>query len=264
MVIPGFTILLFVATLLHDTWIVEFHKIDATIFWVVAITLSYLIGIANEVISRCLWGGLRNNLAIINEQLKKIRDEIGHVEHLPKYEDTINTPLFYQYLCCCGIFGFAFLGLFLFFVNMCMSLYESCQYFVMVIAVFALIVFMLMAPSKLSNLFCTTNDTHKLLDTYFKAYYYSQNSSYNSSFSIIEGQVAFLQNMCVPLLLFIVLPAEKYSILFESNCPSCLIKGLLAVLLFSEVYVIYKRIEKIHYLVWSDYEYLQRIEKKNK
>ncbi len=30
-------------------------------------------------------------------------------------------------------------------------------------------------------------------------------------------------------------------------------------MLAASIYVIYRRIEKIHYLVWSDYEYLKRI-----
>ena len=34
-------------------------------------------------------------------------------------------------------------------------------------------------------------------------------------------------------------------------------------MLAASIYAIYRRIEKIHYLIWSDYEYLKRIKEKS-
>lgn len=41
------------------------------------------------------------------------------------------------------------------------------------------------------------------------------------------------------------------------------INGLLILLLVLILYTVYRRVEKIYYLIWSDYEYLKRIKEKS-
>lgn len=105
----------------------------------------------------------------------------------------------------------------------------------------------------------------KLLDFYYEAYYYDQKNNSNYSVSYIEGQVAFLENMFIPISLFVTLPFSKYSdcfgflITYPNDKFYIIVIILLLMMLAASIYVIYRRIEKIHYLVWSDYEYLKRI-----
>ena len=82
MVIPGFTILLFITSILGYQWTINDGMVNSTIFWIVAATLSYCLGIINEVISKQLWTGLRNNPHIIYDQLKKLKNEIGTYSNL--------------------------------------------------------------------------------------------------------------------------------------------------------------------------------------
>lgn len=77
MVIPGFMILLFITSFLGYKWTINEMAVDSSVFWIIAATLSYSLGIVNEVISRKIWAGLRNNINMINAQLKKLKDEIG-------------------------------------------------------------------------------------------------------------------------------------------------------------------------------------------
>lgn len=92
MVIPGFTILLFITSLMGYKWTVNEMNVDSTVFWIVAATLSYCLGIVNEVISRQLWAGLRNNPYMINDQLKKIKNEIGTNYNLPTVRKNLDPP----------------------------------------------------------------------------------------------------------------------------------------------------------------------------
>lgn len=95
MVIPGFTILLFLTSLLGYTWNYYSCMVNPAVFWIVAIALSYIIGLVNESFCRKLWSGLRNNVSNINKQLKVINDEIGETKYLPKYDMSLKN-----YSCC--------------------------------------------------------------------------------------------------------------------------------------------------------------------
>ena len=48
MVIPGFTILLFITSILGYQWTINDGMVNSTIFWIVAATLSYCLGIINK------------------------------------------------------------------------------------------------------------------------------------------------------------------------------------------------------------------------
>lgn len=59
MVIPGFTTLLYITSLMGYKWTVNELNVDSTVFWIVAATLSYCLGIINKVISKTTMGRTR-------------------------------------------------------------------------------------------------------------------------------------------------------------------------------------------------------------
>lgn len=84
---------------------------------------------------------------------------------------------------------------------------------------------------------------------YYKAYYYIQQKSKNTDISVIEGQVAFLQSMLLPLALMIILPKLI-------PCSYGVIRLVLFIIFLIIFPIIYNRIRKIHSRVWEDYNFL--------
>lgn len=110
MVIPGFTILLFITSILGYQWTINDGMVNSTIFWIVAATLSYCLGIINKVISKQLWTGLRNNPHIIYDQLKKLKNEIGTYSNLPAGKMNLEIPSCSCYMCKCILGTIVFVG----------------------------------------------------------------------------------------------------------------------------------------------------------
>lgn len=265
MVIPGFTILLFLSSLLGHKWNYCSCVTNSMVFWIVVIALSYIIGLVNEFLCRNLWSGVRNNVSIINKQLKVIIDEIGEAKYLPKYNTNIKDYSCCSCMCLTSILGMAIIGILevvaekILCISSCRCYYNNLFILLLYFGILKGIAFII------NHFHDKKSQSKKLLDHYYEAYYYVQKSTYNNTFSIIEGQVAFLQNMLIPISLFLILPLRIYSnsygtpLFCNCDCFYCVVKVLLASLLALMIYTIHGRIAKIHYLVWSDYEYLKRI-----
>ena len=106
-----------------------------------------------------------------------------------------------------------------------------------------------------------------ILDVYYNAYYYVLQTYKNKDISVLEGQVAFLESMFVPILAFLCVPYKSLISFFmlgdvvNASYVILLFKCLIALLWLGLLPAISNRIAKIHELVWYDYEYLKRIEK---
>lgn len=106
-----------------------------------------------------------------------------------------------------------------------------------------------------------------ILDVYYNAYYYVLQTYKNKDISVLEGQVAFLESMFVPILAFLCMPYKSLISFFmlgdvvNASYVILLFKCLIALLWLGLLPAISNRIAKIHELVWYDYEYLKRIEK---
>lgn len=97
-------------------------------------------------------------------------------------------------------------------------------------------------------------EKRKLLRVYYKAYYYVTYHPINSSIGVMEQQVAFIRNMLIPILLFLVI--DRFQ---ESLCVMIIL--LVVIALFFTMVAIKN---KIYQRVWEDYEYLRRLEEQNK
>ena len=259
MVIPGFTILLFITSFLEQASINAQMNINPTALWIIAITLSYILGVINELISKQVWGGLRNNVNMINAQLKKIKDEIGTSYNLPAYNTKLESPSTLQFFCYTFMYCTAILGILFGFVRAINFSIEMNHPDTIALTTLALLFLLYYIPLKINHLICN-NQIKEITNTYYNSYYFVMKGQHVSGISIIESQVAFLQNMLIPVALFIVLPTGNYIKTFGNLGDFCVVRSLLAALAITMICVIYIRIEKIYYLVWSDYEYLKRIE----
>ena len=94
--------------------------------------------------------------------------------------------------------------------------------------------------------------------------------SKNGEIPVIEGQIAFLQSMILPIALMLILLAATAKIFFSISgcCKCCATDGCPCPFVFGEILVwlllfplIYNRIMKVHAMVWDYYEYTKRIEK---
>lgn len=267
MVIPGFMILLFITSFLGYKWTINEMAVDSSVFWIITATLSYSLGIVNEVISRKIWAGLRNNINMINAQLKKLKDEIGTSYNLPTHNNKLDAPSNFSYMCKCVLGIITLIGITEMLLDKLIPITDSKQASTLLICFFAMLVAILAGLSILSEYERTaqTKDAKDLLNKYYDCYYKVSSNQYHSGISTIESQVAFLQNISIPIFLFAALPCSKYSSTFvdvtyiSDDFWYYRIKGLFILLLVIILYAVYKRIEKIYYLVWSDNEYLKRI-----
>lgn len=267
MVIPGFTILLFITSILGYQWTINDGMVNSTIFWIVAATLSYCLGIINEVISKQLWTGLRNNPHIIYDQLKKLKNEIGTYSNLPAGKMNLEIPSCSCYMCKCILGTIVFVGFAEMIIDKLISINDIQHASTLLICFFSMLVAILVVLSLLTYYEnnALTNDAKELIDKYYESYYKVSSNQFHSGISTIESQVAFLQNMSTPIFLFAVLPTSKYATTFDyfTDFPNDFwhynIKGLLILLFVLILYTVYRRIEKIYYLIWSDYEYLKRL-----
>ena len=105
------------------------------------------------------------------------------------------------------------------------------------------------------NLECCKLDLQSkssLEDKYYQAYSYVLEKSKYGDISIIEGQVAFLQSMIIPMVLMLFLVSKHNSLPLFLGC---------FLLLFISLYLIFDRTMLIHKQVWEYYEYTRRINK---
>lgn len=110
----------------------------------------------------------------------------------------------------------------------------------------------------------TEKEDKTCLDDYYNAYYYVRKNTYTNAIEVIEGQIAFLQSMMLPLILFQISPQENWAQFLINKQDVPYIKSLLGIISIASIITIYQRIQKVHYLVWSDYKYLKRLEEKEK
>lgn len=105
------------------------------------------------------------------------------------------------------------------------------------------------------NLECCKLDLQSkssLEDKYYEAYSYVLEKSKYGGISIIEGQVAFLQSMIIPMVLMLFLLSKFNSIPLVLGC---------VLLILISLYLIFDRTMLIHKQEWEYYEYTKRINK---
>ena len=153
---------------------------------------AYMIGIANHIFASILWGAFRNNPSLISFCLLRVVN--GEFESTPNLDKLLAKPKVdnctvithcVQHCFFCGIFMVVILSI----LSLC------CAW--IVLAVFLSILYLVNLYIKCSS----NNSTERslVLEKYYEAYYYVQQNSQNKDIPIMEGQVAFLQSMTIPI-----------------------------------------------------------------
>lgn len=272
MVIPGATILLFLQLLWANVPFpanaisVKMQELWAKENIVIAIVLSYVIGIANHLVTTKVWVNFRNDPKKLQSRLEYVKMNIPDSFYLNllchnSCEEKVRITS-RDYLC-----GIWWLLVCVWFVGQLFCIFqevllndkiEIVVFTIDLLLIVLLVVIMAAYPYE-------KNENKKLLSSYYKAYYYVQQNYKNSDISVIEGQVAFLQAMFFPIALFLCLPSKSIIDLFSPTIAlntayfSFLIRLPFVLLWLCFLPMIVSRQNKIYELVWEDYEYLKQI-----
>lgn len=281
MVIPGGTFLLFLHILFlsvpsYPTNIISdgMHNFWDVFYGAIIIVLAYIVGIVNHLLSSKIWAQLRNNPKLIETNFNNVlhtlpkKNNLGLLYKSEKQDNEKNDGgVFKEYLL--GSFWMLF-SLFIVsqFFQMTSTLWKSCKCSVFMLNIDFLLIALLVVLSLTFVFFYQRKEDNVLLDAYYEADYFVLQNNKNRDISIIEGQVAFLQSMFLPLSLFLSLSTESLAKVFpmvKDTAPcyaAFLLKVPLAVLWLCILPAVISRINKIHRRVWEDYGYLKRLEKK--
>lgn len=231
------------------------HEVIVSVFFICP--AAYVLGLANHIVASKLWRVFRNNPLLL---AKCLDDEINlfHTTHklstiTIKKDSNLNTGrvnafndfIEYSFVVALGIVVLSAV------IDIIFSLHFNGY----VILALALLYTVLWAFSTMFVNGGADDESKKITDAYYVAYYYDQQTSKNSDISVMEGQVAFLQSMTIPLAILVAshatcicLPISQY------------IRFAIFVTYIGIFPLIYNRIKKIHCRVWEDYEFLSRLD----
>lgn len=256
MLIPGGTILVFIALSLDFELYFDTSKIAPALAWTVMLILAYLIGIVNHIVTSELWSHFRNNLEMINE--------VGKVVDGVKGEKSIR---FLINCCIEPIIAILLIVLVCLFFYCCK--WNDCAcWWIFVVPVYYMV---MMLISLFKNRRKDSNKKKedekekkekKLMDAYYRSYYFALKNRYSNDIPIMEGQVAFMQSMIIPLLLLALLPCEVLNDYIPHGAECC-VRWLLISLIVLMILAIILRQRKIYERVWEDAKFLKLLQQKN-
>lgn len=265
MVVPGGVMLMLLLRLFGYSWVVDERVISPTLCVAVFIVVSYIIGILNHYLTKYIWRGFRNNPHFLFVSLAKIQPELPDAttcdeNYCEKWAECICSYIRYCFLTINGVWL-----VFVVITAVCPYFEDNiCSYTFAILSTFILLsvlIYQIVPKVKCPN--CSV-----ILSKYYEAYYYVQENSKNCDFKVIEGQVAFLQSMIIPLQLFIVVPCSKFANVMSVSCRHtcegccCVWKAIAAAVVLACLVVIYQQMMKIHERVWLDAAYLKLIKSK--
>ena len=239
MLIPGGTIFLFISLTLGYKLKIDNSEIDTVLGWTIALVISYLLGLINHICTTISWKWFRNNHMLWKEKTIHFRDTLCFMD-----------------ICLLCLITLSILG--------CLLLHiKNEQTICLIISITFLTVFIcgITEPNKKQE-----NDTSQhIRKQYYDKYYYVMKNRYNDDIPIMEGQVAFLQNMLYPLalFLFVTLQILLKELISEEGC--CFYKNIwwfIALLFLLLIGAIFYRQNKIDERISEDYEFLMKIRKK--
>lgn len=240
MLIPGGIIYIFFLLSLGYNLTFDELQIDTTLGWLMALVLSYLLGLINQTITSIMWKPFRNNLNMI-----KYASYIS--EHRQKSYTLLPIYLYPIIIISIFILGFW-------------------HNEIVVLAIVPFFIFCIVCFKQVFSctLYQEIQDEEKLLDGYLEKYYYVMLHTYRNDISIIEGQIAFMQSLLIPIFCILILPNHNIESLFTNlNVNNiCLVKLLLFFTIIISIPVICERQIKIYQCVFEDFKFLSKIHQK--
>lgn len=261
MVIPGVTILLFFSRLFNCVWKIkpDFYPNEVAAYFIILV-LAYLIGFVNLLLTAKMWKFFRNNPLLLYDTLESTTRHEGY-SPLSVLTDRNTRPkgclsdMFsyygFTYIVILSCFGYLSKILFA-----CFSSPNGEQ--LILINTLIYIIICVISMYALNRAYDKKTYNLTIVSGYYDVYYFVAKHRYCDDIFIMEGQVAFMQNMILPLSLFVFWPDNiwaTFGIQYEERC-FC-VKFLLLLLCIALCICVYLRIKKIHGLVWENYEYLK-------
>lgn len=249
MLIPGGTILVFIALSLDFELYFDTFKMAPALAWTIMLTLAYLIGIVNHIVTSVLWSPFRD----CPHMIENAKNKVYGIDESPVYKCGKEVWIFLEHNfleIVLIVIAFSFIGMFL----NCDGLNNKCGIYVLLIF-YALLLFLT---------FCEVHIifTNNVNDEYYESYYYVLKNRYSDDIPIMEGQVAFMQSMIIPLLLLALLPCEVLND-YIPHGSECCVRWLLISLIVLMILAIILRQRKIYERVWEDAKFLKLLQQKN-
>lgn len=251
MLIPGGAILVFIALSWNFELTIDDTKIAPALAWTIMLTLAYLIGIVNHVATSVLWLPFRNCSYMINMARIKIYGE---------KTDDYNISNRGKYACL--VFITVLIIVLIVMWLLCKKHVGFCSCGIVILSIFYAVVMSVglvnsvkdrRAKDKMKE--CGGKGETELMEKYYEAYYFLLKSKYLGDISIMEGQVAFMQSMIIPLCLFSFLPCDVLCRYVRGHV--CEVRILILSLVVLLVFTICLRQQKIYTRVWEDARYLK-------
>lgn len=220
--------------------------------------LAYLVGITNHFLSNIIWGAYRNNVYLISSCFNNVKEQLIHTPNLNQLvkglQMQVNKP---NILCSLSQYGFLLCMIIVIFCALLNKIFSLHYLFYTSIVLTTIIGIIWLA---FTNCDCLQHNkgNKNIIGKYYQAYYYVQQNANCKDIPIMEGQVAFMQAMAIPLALLAAMPG-----LCAANTANCYI-NLLLFLVYVGIYpLVFIRLKKIHSRVWEDYEFLKQIDIEN-
>lgn len=247
MLIPGGTILVFIALSWNFELYFDTSKIAPALFWTIMLTLAYLVGLVNHIATSVLWSPFRNCPYMIKNAKNKVYgigrasdNKCGKVVVIFLEHSWIEILLI--------VIFFLLIGMFL---NCDGN--GKCGVYVLLVF-YVLILFLTLCG--VSIVFTNSVD-----DEYYESYYLVLKNRYSNDIPIMEGQVAFMQSMIIPLVLLTLLPHEVLCDYIPCGYVCC-VRWFLISLIILMILAIILRQRKIYERVWEDAKYLKLLHEK--
>lgn len=257
MFLPGMLIFVFMTLVMGYELSVDECRAEKFISWTVFFLVSYLLGIINHVATSALVRifMFRNNSNMISRAFKDVYRYCSQNARLCEIADDVKESGS-THSCMCrllGILSIILLGIILYGVFKDESVHLRYLSILPFLIYSYSIIFLFTSCCGR----CFKNDNERIVEHYYKAYYYVAKNKYSNDVFIMEGQVAFMQSMIVPLILYLFVPKCELEYLFELyDCLIYWIKGVLLVSIIILLVAINLRQMKIYQRVWEDYAYL--------
>lgn len=238
MFIPGGTLFVFILLVQEHELQFNNYKIDSVLSWIIVLIASYLLGLINHCCTSLMWKRLRNNPIMILYASSKEEDYMPCIGSISPYLVFILVTISITTIQTngCSKYMIIFLPFLVYSILYIKLLYSI--------------------PSSIKKVKeeMTKEKKEDLLSAYYEAYYHVAIHRYSNDIFIMEGQVAFMQNMLLPLFCLLFIPDIQYY--FSES--STLLRWLLTIGLISLPPTIYLRQYKIYQRVWEDYNYFKR------
>lgn len=214
MLIPGGTILLVFSIALGCQLQLDSSCLEKGVAWIIIIVISYLLGLINHVFTAIFWFPFRNCPLMIQNCYERVCSNILNPkflnEFMKKKMDYYTQVLEARYL---WYIILTYIGIPLITIFITLITVNYKWVFLPFITYLLILIFheILRHTKHLRN-----TEYLPIVDYYYDIYYYLEKCKFLGTVSIIEGQVAFIQNMLFPLLLFIILPNDICWIYFDT------------------------------------------------